>query len=154
MEPTAVIDALKSTPPALRLAVRRLKGGQIVQSAGADWSALEVVRHVRAADAILAPRIWQVLVRDRPALPSFDERLWAELIASANVPVDAQLAAFAIHRAELTALLRTLTPDQWGRVGVHETTGEQSALQMCAHIAEHEAEHLAQIEGIVGRHRP
>jgi hypothetical protein len=153
VDPDAVIDALKSTPASLRLAVRRLKAAQIAQPAGDDWSALDVVRHVRAADAILAPRIWHALVRDRPALPSFDERRWAELIASANVPVDAQLAAFAIHRAELTALLRTLTPDQWQRTGVHETNGDQTVLQMCTHIAEHEREHVAQIEAIVRGHR-
>ena len=152
MDPAAIIDALKATPAALRFAVRRLKGAQIARPVSDGWSALDVVRHIRAADAILAPRIWHLLVRDRPALPSFDETAWAALIAAADVPVDAQIAAFAIQRAELTSLLRTLTPQQWSRAGVHETNGEQTVLQIGTKIAEHEQEHLAQLEAIVSQH--
>ena len=151
VDAAAVIDALKATPSALRGEVRRLKGAQIAEATQGGWSALDVVRHLRASDAIMAPRIWQVLVRDRPPLPGHDERAWAELIAAADVPVDAQIAAFAIQRAELTALLRTLTPEQWQRAGLHETNGEQTVLQIGTKIAEHERDHLAQIEAIVAR---
>jgi hypothetical protein len=150
MESAAIIDALKATPASLRGAVRALKGAQIATAlADGEWSTLDVVRHIRASDAILAPRIMQALVRDRPLFPSFDHQGWAELIAAADVPVDAQLAAFAIQRAELTALLRTLTVEQWQRMSVHEKRGEQSIAEICEHIAGHEAEHVAQIEAMV-----
>jgi uncharacterized damage-inducible protein DinB len=150
VEPGQIIDTLKVTPPALRTAVRALKGDAIARPSGdGGWSVLEIVRHIRASDAILAPRVMQALVRDRPSFPSFDHHGWADLIAAADVPVDAQLAAFAIQRAELTALLRTLTAEQWQRTSVHEKRGEQSITAICEHIAEHEAEHVAQIDAMV-----
>jgi DinB family protein len=153
VDPAALIEVLKSTPASLRAGVRQLKAGRIAETAGGGWSALDVVRHVRAADAIVAPRVWHILIGERPRLPAFDERLWAGLMAAANVPIDAQLAAFAIQRAELTALLRTLTAEQWARQGVHETTGEQTVMQVCASIAEHEREHIEQLAEIVRLYR-
>ncbi len=145
-----LIDRLKATPAALRSLVRRLKPGQIASAASDDgWGPLDVIRHMLAADAIIAPRVAQILVRDRPPLAAFDERAWARLIALAAVPVDAQLAAFAIQRAELNAILRTLSPDQWERAGVHEEHGEQTIFSICSVIAEHEEEHVRQLDEMV-----
>ena len=150
MDTPSLIDALKATPAALRGSVRSLKGRAIADPpADGEWSLLDIVRHVRASDAILAPRIVQVLVREGAPLAAFDERAWSELIAAADVPIDAQLAAFAIQRAELTALLRTLTPAQWLRSGVHEECGVQTLADICEYIAAHEAEHLAEAAAIV-----
>jgi hypothetical protein len=112
------------------------------------WSPRQVLDHVRAADAIIAPRAYHVLVRDRPPLPSFDERAWAALIAAAEIPLDAQLAAFAIQRAELCAMLRSLPEESWGRAGMHEKRGEQSLEAMMTDLAEHEEEHLGQLRGM------
>jgi hypothetical protein len=150
MEAQSLVDALKATPASLRAAVRALQGGEIAGARGADdWSLLDVVRHVRASDAILSPRIFQVLVRSEAPLPAFDERAWGALIAAADVPVDAQLAALAIQRAELVAVLRTLSDDQWQRRGVHEELGPQTVAVICEQIVEHEAEHLTQARAIV-----
>jgi hypothetical protein len=146
VEPARLIDVLKSTPQSLRAAARSLKAEQLTGAGGDGWSPLEIIRHMRAADAVLSPRIYHVLVRDNPPLPAFDERTWASLIEAAGVPLDAQLASFAIQRAELTALLRTLTPEQWLRAGTHEALGTQSVLDICAKIVDHEREHLAQLE--------
>jgi hypothetical protein len=122
---------------------------QLTAAAGPDgWSPRQLLEHVRAADAIIAPRAYHVLVRDGPALPSFDERAWAVLIASAEIPLDAQLAAFAIQRAELCAMLRTLSEESWARTGVHEDRGEQSLAAMMTYLAEHEEEHLGQLRPI------
>lgn len=149
VETPALIDRLKSTPAALRSFVRRLQPGQIACNAGDDgWAPLDVIRHVVASDAIIAPRVAQILVRDRPPLAAFDERAWARLSASA-VSVDAQLAAFAIQRAGMTAILRTLLPDQWERAGVHEERGEQTIFSICGDIVGHEEEHLRQLDEVV-----
>ena len=42
------------------------------------WSIADIFTHLRAADDIIAPRLVQILVRDNPPLPSYDERRWVE----------------------------------------------------------------------------
>lgn len=99
----------------------------------------------------MTPRVFAVLVRERPPLPGLDERAWASIIARAELPLHAQLAVFALQRAELTGVLRRLSDHQWQRTGIHETLGEGSVLAICERIAAHEEEHLAQIRSIIGR---
>jgi hypothetical protein len=147
MDETATLVArMQSALQRLRSAVRRLNGDALTATRGGGWSVREIVEHVRASDAIMTPRIYQVLARDRPPLPGFDERAWAALAARAEVPLDAQLAAFAIMRAELCGLLRTLSPAEWARSGVHEERGEVAVIDIARRIASHEDEHVAQVE--------
>ena len=43
------------------------------RQAPGEWSAVEALAHLRAADDIVSPRFAMILVRDRPPLPAFDE---------------------------------------------------------------------------------
>lgn len=149
-ETTTLIARMQSTPQRLRAAVRRMQGDALTASRDGGWSVREIIEHVRASDAIIAPRVYQLLVRDRPPLTGFDERAWAALTARAEVPLDAQLAAFAITRAELCGVLRTLSPADWERAGVHEERGEIAIIDIARWIAGHEDEHVAQVEAAAG----
>ena len=44
-----------------------------------EWSAVDILAHLRASADIMTPRIYMVLVRDRPPLPAYDERRWAQI---------------------------------------------------------------------------
>ena len=151
MDQIALVRRLQGTPSAFRVVLRAMTPAQLTAPSEPDgWSPRQLLEHVRAADAVIAPRAYHVLVRDRPALPSFDERAWAALIASAEIPLDAQLAAFAIERAELCAMLRAVPEKSWLRTGVHEERGEQSLGVIMTYLAEHEEEHLGQLRAMVG----
>jgi DinB family protein len=104
---------------------------------------------VRASDAILSTRIFQVLVREGLPLPGFDERRWGELYAAAAIPFDDQVGHFALRRAERVGVLRSLTADEWLRSGEHEQLGTLTVADICQKIIEHEAEHRAQLDRIV-----
>lgn len=152
-ETSSLIARMQSAPQRLRSAVRRMDGDALTASRDGEWSVREIVGHVRASDAIIAPRIYQILVRDRSPLAGFDERAWAALVARAEIPLDAQLAAFAITRAELCGVLRTLSPSDWRRSGVHEERGEISITGIARWIADHEDEHIAQVEAAANSRR-
>ena len=144
-----VIARLRATPQSLRAMLRGKRAGALTAASEIDgWSPLQVVLHVRASAAIVAPRVMQALVREGPSFASFDERAWAELLALPEMPLDAQLTAFQIERAELTAVLMKLSADQWRRAGVHELAGEQTVLAICESMAAHEEEHVAQVRGM------
>jgi hypothetical protein len=141
-----LIARVRATPAALRGMLRGQPAERLTTRAEAgEWAPIDVVVHIRASSAIVAPRIMQALVRERPAFQSLDEVEWARLLALPEMPLDAQLTAFQLERAELTAILMKLDASQWQRAGVHEQRGEQSVRDICAQLAEHEEEHIAHL---------
>jgi DinB superfamily len=114
---------------------------------GEDWSAVQILAHVRASDDILAYRAYALLVRDDgPLLPVFDERKWAEVVGYADVDFLTSLQTFTLRRAELVNMLRRAAPDNWNRSGIRESLGPISLLDVVTTLVEHEEEHCLQLE--------
>src|SRR5262245_8539573 len=149
MEANRIVDLLAATPARLRELVAGVDDGGSAAPAGEEWAPLDVLAHVVAANAILAPRLLQILVRPGVTLPAFDERRWAELTARARLTPAALLDLFAAERAALVGLARTLTPAEWALEGQHEVARARSVRQIAAHMAEHEREHIAQLRALV-----
>jgi hypothetical protein len=143
----ALVDALAATPGRLRGLLGALSGERARPRPGAgDWTPVDVLLHVRASDAILAPRIPQILARPGVPMADIDDRAYGDVLARAGLTVAEQVEAFGARRAELVALLRALRPEEWSATGQHELRGPITIRDLVAWIAEHEAEHLAQIE--------
>jgi DinB superfamily len=140
-----LLSVLADTPVWLRSGLASVSASDALRapSSGA-WSLADIVGHLRATDAILAPRVFHVLVRNQPPLIGFDERAWAALTATAQLSLAAQVDIFAGLRAELVGVLRALDASVWTRGGVHETRGPMSLLQIVVDIADHESEHHVQ----------
>jgi hypothetical protein len=83
------------------------------QPAPGEWSAAEVLAHLRASEDITAPRIYMMLVRDNPPLTAYDERKWAEITNYAQGDFHTSLRLYALRRAELVTTLRRITPEDW-----------------------------------------
>lgn len=113
-----------------------------------DWSAADVLAHLRAADDILTPRIYMMLVRDNPTLLAFEERAWADVLGYAEADFHASVQTYILKRAELVNVLQRLTPEQWQRTGVHEHQGSITVEQLVNEILAHESEHCRQIEAL------
>lgn len=116
--------------------------------AAGEWSAQAILAHLRAADDILSPRAYMVLVRDNPPLASYDERRWAAIAGYEQANFSAALALYAARRAELVVVLRRIAPDDWARTGIHETRGPVTLLALMRGLADHEEEHAAQLEAL------
>jgi len=138
-ETVARLQALARVPEA-RWRRRPLDGG---------WSAAQILAHLRAADDIVAPRLLQVLARDEPPLPAFDERRWQDIAAYDARPPRELITAFAARRAELIAALRRRPAGDWERAGIHETAGRQTLREIARALAAHEREHLEALERLL-----
>lgn len=112
------------------------------------WSTAEIFAHMRASDDIMAPRVSMILVRDRPPLAAYDDRRWAEVAGYAQADFQTSLQAFTLRRAELVSMLRSIAPEEWRRIGVHEVRGPVSLLDVITTLVEHEEEHCAQLEAM------
>ena len=143
-----IVRQLADAPDWLRGALAA-PGHATSGDAAGEWGVSEIVGHVRAADAILSTRIFHMLVREAAPLPAFDDQRWGKLYAAAAIPLEDQLAHFALRRAELVAVLRALTPEQWASGGEHELAGPLTVIDLCRSIADHELEHRAQLDRVV-----
>jgi hypothetical protein len=155
MDKHEIIAALAATPSWLQVGLASLPEEAAWRAPNAnEWSPAQILAHLRASDAILAPRVFQLLTRANTPLTGFDERAWAGIAARARLPLSTQLAAFEAQRAELVGVLRTLTDAEWEIVGQHETRGALSLRTIAADLAEHEREHQPQLEAALAAVRP
>jgi hypothetical protein len=143
----ALVERLASTPQRILNAVSGWSEAQIHGTpAESEWSAADILAHVRASDDIMAYRVYAMLARDVPPLPAYDERRWAEVGGYSQMHFRVSLDTFTKRRAELVALLRRIAPEDWERVGTHEARGPLTLREVVTGLVEHEEEHAGQIE--------
>jgi hypothetical protein len=146
MDHAELIARLAATPDRLRAAFAAAGPTASIRApAAGEWSAAEVLAHIRSVDAILAPYIFLLTVLDQPVFYGLDER---ELAGKAGFTTDdaaSALAAFTARRQELVQLLSRLEPADWERESLHTAYGPFTVAQYAAHLAAHEEEHLPQL---------
>src|SRR5205823_12652637 len=113
-----------------------------------NWAAKEANCHLRDVEEMFTGRFGMILAMDDPKLafdPTTPDR-WAE--ERQYLKNDAQQAAGAFRRRrdESLALLKTLTPEQWKRAGVHATRGPVSIGDFVTLMAWHDENHLEQLK--------
>src|SRR5690242_12452043 len=105
-EITTLIARLESSPARFARVMSRLEAADSVEVTTPDqWSAAEVLAHVRASQDIMEPRIFAILSRDNPPLLAYDDRVWAEVGRYAFVPVTEALDSMRMRRRELVRAL-------------------------------------------------
>ena len=93
-------------------------------------------------------RFGLILAMDDPKLafdPTTPDR-WAEERQYLRNDVQQALGAFRKRRDESLALLRTLTPEQWTRAGIHATRGPVTINDFVTLMAWHDDNHLDQLK--------
>lgn len=146
-----LLGRLAESPVRIVRAVAGMSNEQLSTAApasDADWSAAEVLAHIRASDDIISYRAYAILTRDNPPLADYNERRWAEVAGYAQEPFHESLRVFTLRRAELVNMLRQARLEDWQRVGAHELRGTVTLLGMMVYLVEHEEEHCAQLEAM------
>ena len=107
-----------------------------------EWSARENLAHLARHHAVFLDRLRRLLTEDRPALGRYraeDDHEWA---AWAALPQDEILHRLSALRAELVAVVRSLSPAESARTGLHPTFGEMDVAGWLGFFLLHEAHHL------------
>ena len=145
-EINAAIDTLASGPGRFAALLSTMEDADSVETSNdAEWPPRRVFAHLRAANAILEPRIYFVLVRDSPPLVGYDDAVWLEVAHYDSLPVTESLESMRLHRSELIHMLRNISPEDWDRTGTHEVRGPMTVLEIAQQIIDHENDHLEQI---------
>ena len=107
-----------------------------------EWSARENLAHLARHHAAFLERMARLLAEDRPALGRYRAEDDPEWPAWAGLPADEAVARLRRLRANLIALVRSLSPAQSARTGVHPTFGEMDVAGWLHFFLLHEAHHL------------
>ena len=111
-----------------------------------EWCATEVVGHVIEADKRgFAGRIRRFLTEDRPAEVGWDQIAVARERRDRERPVAEVAAEFLAGRDDAIAVVRSLTPPDLERVGMHDTVGELSVSDLLHEWVFHDRNHVRQL---------
>ena len=113
---------------------------------GKNWSAKEVVCHIRDTEESFMARFQTIMAMDEPTfLPVEPDRWAADRQYLRNDGAEA-LQAFRTRRDESLKFLLGLKPDQWERGGIHATRGRMTIKDFVALMAWHDDNHLDQLK--------
>jgi DinB superfamily len=80
-----------------------------------DWSANDVLAHLRACADVRGGPIFAIIAEDTPTVRAVDPRTWIKETNYPELEFRRSLRAFASQRADLLAVLEPLPRDGWSR---------------------------------------
>jgi hypothetical protein len=117
-----------------------------------EWSANDVLAHMRSCADMWGGCITTMLVEDRPTIKAINPRTWIKQTNYPELDFRRSLRSFTKQRAELLALLKPLPRKSWSRAATVTGAGatlERTVLSYARWLARHERPHLRQIERAV-----
>jgi hypothetical protein len=114
-----------------------------------EWSANEVLAHLRSCADVWGSCITTILDQDMPTIRAVNPRTWIRSTNYLEQKFKPSLQAFTVQRTGLLASLKPLKPKTWSRSAVITGAGkpfERSVLSYAQWMAEHERPHLKQIK--------
>src|SRR5262245_12139579 len=112
----------------------------------ANWSATEVMCHIRDIEESFMARMQLIMTMDEPTLLPVEPDRWAaERQYHRNNAAEA-LQAFRTRREESLKFLRRLRPEQVVRGGLHATRGHMTIADFVSLMVWHDDNHLDQLK--------
>ena len=111
-----------------------------------NWSAKEVVCHVRDIEESFMMRFLSIVAMDDPKFLPVEPDRWAVERQYQRNDVQEALAALKTRREETLRFLRGLKPEQWERGGIHATRGRMTIKDFVELMAWHDDNHLDQLK--------
>jgi hypothetical protein len=148
-----VLTLLAETPPRIATLTVGLAPTQLHTAPSHDeWSANEVLAHLRSCADMWGGCIMAIIAADRPTLRAVNPRAWIKKTDYLELEFGPSLRSFTTQRADLLAVLEPLPSEGWSRTATVTGAGkalELTALSYAQRLARHERPHLKQIERIV-----
>jgi len=111
-----------------------------------NWSAREVVCHVRDTEEYFLERFLMILSFDEPVFSPADVQRWAFERQYLRNDAGEALAAFHKRRQENLEFLKGLAPGQWERTCIHKIRGRMTMRDYLNLVAGHDKNHLDQLK--------
>ena len=139
------IEQIAAAPAQLRGAVTGLDDRQLdTPYRPGGWTVRQVVHHVPDSHMNAYVRFKLGLTEDRPAIRTYEEKLWAET-PEMRAPIDVSLALLEALHGRWVLLLRALGPADFARTIKHPEWGLPTLDGLLAMYAWHGRHHTAHI---------
>ena len=152
-----VLSLLAETPLRIAALTASLAPAQLRSAPARDeWSANDVLAHLRACADIWGNCMVTMIAEDRPTLRAVNPRSWIDKTNYLDLEFQPSLRAFARQRADLLAILDPLPRKGWSRVATVTGAGavlERTVLFYGRWLAGHERPHVKQLSRIVNTMR-
>jgi hypothetical protein len=144
-----LLTLLAATPPRIAALTAGLAPAQLqVAPAPDQWSANEVLAHLRACADMWGNCIVEIITYDHPTLRTVNPRTWINKTDYREQPFQRSLESFTAQRADLLAILEPLAPEGWDRAATVTGAGkvlERTVMFYAQWLADHERPHVKQI---------
>jgi len=148
-----VLTLLAETPPRLAALTADLSPEALqTRPTPEEWSANEVLAHLRACADVWGKCIATIIAEDTPTLRAVNPRTWIKQTDYPAMEFRPSLGVFATQRADLLAVLEPLPPAGWSRAAIVTGAGkvlERTVLSYAQWLAHHERPHIKQIERLI-----
>ena len=117
-----------------------------------EWSARDVLAHLRACSDMWGKYILLILSEDRPMFKAVNPTTWIKQTNYRELEFRPSLQAFSAQRAELLAVLVLIAPEDWIRMATATGAGRpriRTVFNYGQWLANHELLHIKQIARIV-----
>jgi uncharacterized damage-inducible protein DinB len=145
-----MLEALGTTPDRFQSLAYGLTTDQLAcRPKEGEWSIAEILNHLLVGERdVIRPRLQRMLLAAAPRFPSSATSRTG--FAAEPTPGDfrADLAAFRHVRNQTVALLRRLGERDWQRIGTTPTRGTLTIEEYVRYLANHDREHLEQLQTI------
>jgi uncharacterized damage-inducible protein DinB len=148
-----ILSMLAVTPSRIAELTRGVPKAKLLFSpASGEWSARDVLAHLRACSDMWGKYIVQILNEDQPTIKAVNPTTWIKQTNYLDQAFQPLLEAFSAQRDELLAVLRPLPPKAWLRTATVTGAGrprERSVHTYGEWLVNHERSHFRQLEAVV-----
>ena len=150
-----VLTLLEETPTRIAAATRGLTEAQLHRAPErGQWSANEVLAHLRACADVRGEPTRTILAEDHPTFRAVNPLTWLKETDYLDLRFRPSLRAFTEQRVDLLAFLKPLPREGWSRAATVTGAGaalERTVLFYAEWVARHERPHVRQVERLVTR---
>ena len=141
----AWIREIERAPMHLREAVSGLSGRHL-ETKYRNWTVRQIVHHLADSHLNSYVRFKLALTEERPTIKPYDESRWSLLADAQRADVELSLTLLDALHGRWVYLLRSLTPEEFGRSFYHPETKDVVPLERAlAYYVWHARHHTAQI---------
>jgi hypothetical protein len=147
-----VLTLLAEAPPRIAALTADLSPAQLrTAPKQGEWSANDVLAHLRSCADMWGNCIAAILAEDRPTIRAVNPTTWIKHTDYPELEFLPSLHSYTTQRTALLAVLEPLPPQGWARAATVTGAGrvlERTVLSYAQWLARHERPHIKQIERI------
>jgi hypothetical protein len=142
-------DVLQQTPTILRETVGVDSPRLATPESPGKWSVRHVLAHLADSEVVFAWRLRMILAHERPPIQGYDQDAWANSLRYGDAAPEQSLEAFGALRGWNLRLLKSASPQELQRAGVHSERGEETVEHLMKLYAAHDLLHIRQVQRIL-----